>query len=461
MSRLTFNVPPSATNTCLRSLHDMYLKDDRSLNRRPAYQRNLCWSAEQKSNLIDTIMTGCPMPIFLLYMFNDVNECIDGQNRLTAIKEYMEQGADPFPWKIITCDAEDKPVSIDYVFYKKNDELDSYIAIKSKKARKSPVKTYRYMNEQEVRRFDSYEVVLQKIQVQLTLDQRKEIFTRWQSGRPISQCDKFKNEEFPFCKLILDRGLEKLCADKVSELLKSSKDNWVWDLYRMLLVFMNNENPISFSALNTITTRVNISKPSEQYDIANSTYMECVDKLLRFIDSNAFLKELPPKFKKLSFIISFAHIWFKKTPDERKIMETKEFLDSLVLKCELMKFNTLNNGPHSTELSDTYPIIKAICDELVSEKLQLSPKKKTKISEALKTSVWNKYVGQQIGSKECICCGTNTMSSRDFHCSHVIAEAKGGRTDLDNLRPTCAKCNLSCATKNLREFARETYGRTF
>jgi hypothetical protein len=459
MSRLSFNVPPSATNTCLRSLYDMYLYDDRSLNRRPPYQRNLCWMPEQKSNLIDTVMTGCPMPIFLLYMFNDVNECIDGQNRLTAIKEYMEQGADPFPWKIITSDDEDKPVKVEYVFYKKNDEIDAYITTKSKKARKTPIKEYRYMTEQEVRRFDSYEVVLQKIQVNLSLDQRKEIFTRWQSGRPITQCDKFKNEDFPFCKLILEHGLEKSCADKVSELLKSGKDNWVWDVYRMLLVFMNTENIISFSALNTIATRVNISKPSGQYDITNDTYKECVDKLLRFIDANPFLKELPNKMKKLSFIISFAHIWFKKNPDERKIMETKEFLDSIVEKCEDMKFNTLNNGPHSTELLDTYPKIKAECDELVSEKIQLPYKKKIKISEALKTSVWNKYVGELIGSKECLCCGISKMSSRDFHCSHVIAEAKGGSTTLDNLRPTCAKCNLSCSTKNLREFARDNYGR--
>lgn len=438
----------------------MYLKNDRNLNRRPPYQRNLCWKPEQKSNLIDTIMTGCPMPIFLLYMFNDVNECIDGQNRLTAIKEYMEQGADPFPWIITTYDSEDTAVSEEHVFYKKNDEIDSYIAAKSKKSQKASIKTYRYMSEQEVRRFDNYEVVLQKIQIELTPDQRKDIFTRWQSGSKISQCDKFKNEEFPFCKLIIDRGLEKMCADKLSELLKSGKANWVWDVYRMLLVFVNQENPIDFSALNTIATRVNISNPSGQYDITNETYMECVDKLLRFIDANPFLKELPSKMKKLSFIISFAHIWFKKSTDERRIIETKEFLDSLVLKCELMEFNTLNNGPHSTELSSTYPVMKALCDELVSEKVQVSPKKKTKISEALKTSVWNRYVGEQIGSKECICCGTNTMSSRDFHCSHVIAEAKGGPTNLDNLRPTCAKCNLSCATRNMREFARESYGRT-
>ena len=458
MSRLSFNVQPSATNTCLRSLHDMYLKDDRSLNRRPAYQRNLCWEHKQMSNLIDTIMTGCPMPIFLLYMYNDVNECIDGQNRLTTIKQYMEQTSEPFAWKLEKYE-NDELVEIEHVYYKKNSEIDSYIATKSKKTSKCPVKSYRYMTEQEIKRFDGYEVVLQKIQIPLTIEQRKEIFTKWQSGVRITQCERFKNESHPFCELLIERGLEKMCADKLSLLLKSGKDNWVWDVYRMLLVFMNNDNPIDFSALNTISTRVYISKPSGKYDIPNSVYMECVDKLVRFIDANPFLKDIPNKMKKLSFIISFAHIWFKKGVDERKIMESKEFIDALVEKCKLMDFNTLNNGPHSTEMLYTYPRIKEACDELVSERSQVSPKKKTKINEALKTTVWNKYVGQQIGSTVCICCGSNTMTSRDFHCSHVIAEAKGGPTTLDNLRPTCAKCNLSCGIKNLREFAKEL-GRT-
>ena len=39
-----------------------------------------------------------------------------------------------------------------------------------------------------------------------------------------------------------------------------------------------------------------------------------------------------------------------------------------------------------------------------------------------------------------------------FHCGHVISEADGGPTTVDNLRPVCATCNLSMRTQNMEKF---------
>ena len=39
-----------------------------------------------------------------------------------------------------------------------------------------------------------------------------------------------------------------------------------------------------------------------------------------------------------------------------------------------------------------------------------------------------------------------------FHCGHVISEAMGGPTTVDNLRPVCATCNLSMRTQNMEKF---------
>ena len=44
-----------------------------------------------------------------------------------------------------------------------------------------------------------------------------------------------------------------------------------------------------------------------------------------------------------------------------------------------------------------------------------------------------------------------------FHCGHVVAEADGGPTTVDNLRPVCATCNLSMRTQNMNTF-KETHG---
>jgi uncharacterized protein with ParB-like and HNH nuclease domain len=85
---ISFDCQPNNTQKAIQSVYTELLMSDDKLNRRPAYQRNLVWTDEQKSYLIDTIMTNCPMPIFLLYMYDpdEEYECIDGQNRLTTIK---------------------------------------------------------------------------------------------------------------------------------------------------------------------------------------------------------------------------------------------------------------------------------------------------------------------------------------------------------------------------------------
>ncbi|NDG68463.1 MAG: hypothetical protein EB135_03170, partial [Proteobacteria bacterium] len=39
-----------------------------------------------------------------------------------------------------------------------------------------------------------------------------------------------------------------------------------------------------------------------------------------------------------------------------------------------------------------------------------------------------------------------------FECGHIIAEAKGGETSLENLRPICSTCNKSMKTINMNDY---------
>ena len=61
-------------------------------------------------------------------------------------------------------------------------------------------------------------------------------------------------------------------------------------------------------------------------------------------------------------------------------------------------------------------------------------------------------MGVDKGTAPCLCCERTTIRQLEFHCGHVIAEAHGGTTTVDNLRPICAQCNLSMGTQNLFEF---------
>ena len=63
--------------------------------------------------------------------------------------------------------------------------------------------------------------------------------------------------------------------------------------------------------------------------------------------------------------------------------------------------------------------------------------KKVTISKALRISVWNKYIGEEIGKSKCLCCNITDIAQLKFHVGHIIAESKGGATHIDNLNPIC------------------------
>ena len=78
-------------------------------------------------------------------------------------------------------------------------------------------------------------------------------------------------------------------------------------------------------------------------------------------------------------------------------------------------------------------------------------RKKT-IPKILKDLTWQKWIGDDIAKAKCLCCGINEIKMNSFHCGHVISEADGGPTTVDNLRPVCATCNLSMRTQNMEKF---------
>jgi len=79
------------------------------------------------------------------------------------------------------------------------------------------------------------------------------------------------------------------------------------------------------------------------------------------------------------------------------------------------------------------------------------PKKKS-IPKVVKDLTWQRWIGDDIAKAKCLCCGINEIKMNSFHCGHVISEADGGPTTVDNLRPVCATCNLSMRTQNMEKF---------
>jgi hypothetical protein len=74
------------------------------------------------------------------------------------------------------------------------------------------------------------------------------------------------------------------------------------------------------------------------------------------------------------------------------------------------------------------------------------------ISSTMKRLVWNKNIGEEIGKAKCWCCKSTDITQSSFHCGHVVAESKGGHTQVNNLKPICQNCNSSMGTRDMNDF---------
>jgi hypothetical protein len=80
------------------------------------------------------------------------------------------------------------------------------------------------------------------------------------------------------------------------------------------------------------------------------------------------------------------------------------------------------------------------------------PRQKKSIPKILKDLTWQRWIGDEVAKAKCLCCGVNEIKMNSFHCGHVVSEAMGGPTTVDNLRPVCATCNMSMRTQNMEKF---------
>lgn len=98
----------------------------------PRYQRNPIWSIGQKCFLIDSLISGCPIPQVYINIISEgmgatrktYYEVVDGQQRLRAILEFMRD-----EYVLVATTAKSYPVSTDYIPHigKKYSQLPPHI----------------------------------------------------------------------------------------------------------------------------------------------------------------------------------------------------------------------------------------------------------------------------------------------------------------------------------------------
>ncbi len=86
-------------------------------------------------------------------------------------------------------------------------------------------------------------------------------------------------------------------------------------------------------------------------------------------------------------------------------------------------------------------------------------RKKTTIPKSIKEKIWHKYVGRNRTEAPCLVCRDEKISIMNFHAGHVVAEANGGETTVENLRPICSRCNLQMGSMNMNDYCMRWYKR--
>ena len=71
------------------------------------------------------------------------------------------------------------------------------------------------------------------------------------------------------------------------------------------------------------------------------------------------------------------------------------------------------------------------------------PYKKQTIPKAIREQCWTQSFGKVYEHKCFVHWCENTISVFDFHVGHDKPESKGGTLDITNIKPICARCNLS------------------
>lgn len=104
------------------------------------------------------------------------------------------------------------------------------------------------------------------------------------------------------------------------------------------------------------------------------------------------------------------------------------------------------------EIKQKYKLKKqCVREKYKNQKTKNGNTKKQHIPKKLKNMIWDKYIGKEKGVGLCYCC-SEEIDSKNFEAGHIIPEAKGGPTNIYNLRPICSCCNKSMGTQNMDEF---------
>ena len=453
---------------CDKQIRDLLREDYFStINLRPEYQRHIRWKPEAMNKFIDSVMNKRFMPTVLMYRLQSgdytgkyelesnrhyENEVMDGQHRLYTLNAFKSSKKQKLPyiskefivhWVVEQKDENGNALPKIHVFYENTTDVTDWC--------NSVGIVPEYLSREGKKIFDDTTIRLTTIASKLTMNERRAEFLSLQNGIPVRGSDLLKNEVG--CKLmvefnaheyeeLMDETFFKHCTKKAPQF----KVNWAARCYLLFKAKqVNNPYPAEEFLIGDKVIGDRIKKSHSSLQPSCEEFAEFHDKFLDFIELLNSVGE-SVTFNPTQIFALFYHVCTTEYNQENVISYMPYFSKDGQAK-------HLKNLWESTtiELGQRREYFNECIKQLSEMKTKACAYDERPITKQLKKQVWSKCV-----NNKCEICH-NEIDCKNFESGHIIARARGGQTEIDNLIPICFNCNRSMGTRNAYEYKQDKY----
>ncbi len=389
-------------------------KNRAEIDLNPEYQRGKVWSKDKKQLLMDTILKDMHIPpIYFRVLDNGYYECVDGQQRLTAIFDFFEG---------------EYPLSKKYSGEKGGLYFNDLIKIK--------------VNSRTLRdKFEDYELLVFEI-INTSDSEIREMFKRLQKGMPLTAGEKLKAEAGAIHDFILGLTKSKFFQEIIN--VRDYRGAYYQMCSQILALEMFGIKDVKFKILEEMHTNYG--------DLdSNSNEVQQVKKVINFL-SRTF-NDKTPELHTRAGIISL-YLLTSKTMKEYSLKDKEDLIKDFVIDFqdklreaqekennpELSKF--LNAVSHSSDGANSIKTRHGILMKyflLFAKDLEPLDVNRD-FNELERIAIFRKNNGICQDCKE-------KVEYDDFHADHIVPHIRGGKTTLENGQVLCDKCNLSKGAK--------------
>jgi len=427
-------------------------------NLRPVYQRNIRWKPSAMNSFIDTIMHNRYVQPVLLYKLHPDDkldtsspqrfEVMDGQHRLFTLAAFRSSSYQILPhiakefivyWQFEeTTESGDK--NYQCVFYQKTDDVEDWCRLQKK--------TAHFLTEEEKADFDEYTIRIVTIQKPLSVDERRNIFMSLQNGIPVRNSDYLKN--MTDCGLIsffTHNNYNEMMGDIfLPHCTRKMKDYWVQWATRCFGLFTRSKSSSEKR------------HPSEFFLVSDSQLSKQIKQNAKILNpSTETLDQFDGTFRRF--------IGFLQHTNSVKLNPTKMFalfyylcddkIDHDILQTHMPYFSVPDKNTSLWESSESEPrrvYFRECLEELEEMTEEARPIDDRPISRELRQQVWEKSL-----DSKCMICRDTELTMDSFESGHIVAKARGGPTELQNLIPICGGCNKGMGTRHAYKYQKDVY----